>query len=209
MVGKFIENVWYGERDAPKDVQFLNSSVMIGRLNIDISKTNLNGRILDIGGGGEGVIGQFKGRKVVAIDLRASELEEAADGEYLKIIMDAKELKFLDDYFDTVTAFYSLMYVPPEDREKIFKEVYRVLKKGREFVIWDLKIPKNEDKSKIFYGITLSIDIGSKEISTGYAIRWNSEQGYKLYTELGERIGFSVKEYQEDDYTFYIRFIKK
>ena len=120
---------------------------MIGRTNIDISKTELNGRILDIGGGGEGIIGQFKGAQVVAIDLKASELREAADGDYLKIIMDAKDLKFLNDYFDTVTAFFSLMYVPPSDREKIFQEVHRVLKKGGEFIIWDLKIPKKKRQS--------------------------------------------------------------
>ena len=208
LVGKFIDKVWYGEQDSPEDVLFLESAFMVGRLNIDISKTNLNGRILDIGGGGEGVIGQFKGAQVVAIDLRASELEEAANGEYLKVIMDAKELKFLDDYFDTVTAFFSLIYVPPKEREMIFKEIYRVLKKEGEYVIWDLKIPKKKNKSKIYYGITLSVDIGSKKISTGYAIRWNRDQNYDLYIELGEKVGFSVIEHQEDDYTFYIRFIK-
>jgi len=182
---------------------------MVGRLNFDLSKTELNGRILDIGGGGEGVIGQLKGAQVVAIDLRASELEEAAEGKYLKIIMDAKELKFLDKYFDTITAFFSLMYVPASDREKIFQEGYRVLKKGGEFVIWDLKIPENTENSKNFYGITLSINIGFKKISTGYAIRWNKEQNYELYMRMGQKIGFDVKEHQEDEYTFYIRFVKK
>ncbi|TFF89622.1 MAG: methyltransferase domain-containing protein, partial [Promethearchaeota archaeon] len=78
---------------------------MVGRINLDLVKIDLNGRILDIGGGGEGVIGQLKGAQVVAIDLRADELMEAADGDYLKVIMDAKQLKFLDDYFDTITAF--------------------------------------------------------------------------------------------------------
>jgi len=181
---------------------------MVGRIDFDLSKTYLNGRILDIGGGGEGVVGQLKGAQVVAIDLRASELEEAGEGEYLKIIMDAKELKFLDEYFDTVTAFFSLMYVPVSDHEKVFQEIYRVLKKGGEFVIWDLRIPKKSDKTKNFYGITLSIDIGSKEISTGYAIRWDKEQSNDLFVNLGQEIGFTIKEHQEDEHIFYIRFEK-
>ena len=210
ITGKLIDNVWYGEEDSPENIIFLESAMMIGRLELDLSNIALRGRILDIGGGGEGVIGQFKGAKVVAIDLRASELEEAAEGEYLKVIMDAKDLKFLDQYFDTVTAFFSLMYILPSDREKVFQECYRILKTGGEFVIWDLKIPEKTDKkqTKDYYGITLSINIGRKEISTGYVIRWNRAQNYDLYAMLGKKIGFIVNDHQEYEHTFYIRFVK-
>ena len=208
--GKLIENMWYGEEDSPEDVAFLERSVMVGRLNLDLTKINLKGRILDIGGGGEGVIGQLKGAQVVAIDIYARELEEAAEGEYLKVIMDAKDLKFLDEYFDTVTAFFCLMYVPPSDREKIFQEVQRVLKKGGEFIVWDLIIPKKSDKekSKRYYGIMLSINIGEKEIATGYAIRWNKAQNYDNYTSLGKEVGLIVKDHLISEHTFYIKFVK-
>lgn len=37
-------------------------------------------RILDLGGGGEGVIGQLRGQQVVAVDLRQNELDEAPSG---------------------------------------------------------------------------------------------------------------------------------
>jgi exopolyphosphatase/guanosine-5'-triphosphate,3'-diphosphate pyrophosphatase len=66
--------------------------------------------VLDIGGGGEGVIGRLKGRDAVAVDIRKEELEEAVDGP-LKIIMDARDLKFLDESFHTATAFFSMMYI--------------------------------------------------------------------------------------------------
>jgi ubiquinone/menaquinone biosynthesis C-methylase UbiE len=208
--GRLVDNIWYGEEDALKEIKFLGCAEMVGSVHIDLLKTELNGRILDIGGGGEGVIGQLKGAQVVAIDLRSSELKEAIEGDYLKIIMDAKDLKFLDQYFDTITAFFSLMYVLPSDREKIFQECYRVLKTEGEFVIWDLIIPEKTDKwqGKIFYGITLSINIGKKVISTGYAIRWNKEQTYDIYAKLGQKVGFTVKEYQEHEHIFYIRFVK-
>ena len=52
------------------------------------------GLILDIGGGGEGVIGQLKGNQVIAIDPNKRELEEAANGP-LKIVMDAADFSFL------------------------------------------------------------------------------------------------------------------
>jgi len=35
---------------------------------IDLTDVELKGKILDIGGGGEGIIGQLKGEQVVAID---------------------------------------------------------------------------------------------------------------------------------------------
>jgi ubiquinone/menaquinone biosynthesis C-methylase UbiE len=72
----------------------------------------MEGRILDNGGGGEGVIGQLKGEIVVAIDLKKSELEsgiKSGDTKSLKIIMDATNMKFIDNSFKTVTAFFSMM----------------------------------------------------------------------------------------------------
>jgi len=41
--------------------------------------------------------------------------------------MDAKDLQFLDETFETATAFYMFMYVPMENRKEIFEEIYRVL----------------------------------------------------------------------------------
>ncbi len=209
--GKMIDNQWYGEEkvfDEIEEMLFRERAVMICVGEIDISEVALKGRILDIGGGGEGVIGQLKGAQVVAIDLRANELQEAAEGDYLKIIMDAKDLKFLDEYFDTTTAFFSFMYVPSSDRKEIFNEVYRVLKKGGEFVIWDLMIPESKLNAKDFYGINFTIKIGEKKISTGYATRWNRVQSSDIYSNLGESIGFKVIEKYVSDHTFYIRFLK-
>lgn len=46
------------------------------------------GSILDIGGGGEGIIGRLYGRQVTAIDNRREELDEAPEG-FEKVLMDA------------------------------------------------------------------------------------------------------------------------
>ena len=48
----------------------------------------LSGRILDIGGGGEGVIGRVYGPQVTAIDVSVEELAEAPEG-FEKLVMDA------------------------------------------------------------------------------------------------------------------------
>ena len=42
-------------------------------------KKELTGSILDIGGGGEGIIGRLYGSRVTAIDNREEELDEAPD----------------------------------------------------------------------------------------------------------------------------------
>ena len=70
--------------------------------------------ILDIGRSCRGTIGRVKPKQVVAIDISPSELKEAP-ADFLKIVMDATDLKFLDGSFGTVTAFYSLMYMKPDN----------------------------------------------------------------------------------------------
>jgi len=176
--------------------------------HIDLTDVELSGRILDIGGGGEGIIGLLKGENVVAIDRRESELKEAPPGNYLKIIMDAKELKFLDETFDTATAFFTLMYVPLENHQIIFQEIHRVLKKGGEFVVWDFPIPKRGMHEKELYGLMLEVKIRDKNISTGYATKWVKEQDLEYYAKLGASNGFSVVEKYPIDGMFYIRFKK-
>jgi SAM-dependent methyltransferase len=99
------------------------------------------GYVLDIGGGGEGIIGQMKPRQVIAIDLSKRELEEAPAGP-LKIVMDATDLKFLDTTFDTATAFFSLMYMRPDVQQRVFAEAFRVLTRGGRWLIWDAVIPR-------------------------------------------------------------------
>ena len=75
-------------------------------INIDY---DLKGSILDIGGGGEAIIGQMYGDKVTAIDNRQEELDEAPNC-CTKLLMDAEKLSFFDGSFDNVTFFYTLMY---------------------------------------------------------------------------------------------------
>ncbi len=98
-----------------------------------VNHFDAGGFILDIGGGGEGVIGQFKGNQVIAIDPNKRELEEAANGP-LKIVMDAADLKFLDNSFETVTAFFTLLYIKSKNLDKIFNEVIRVLAPDGKFL---------------------------------------------------------------------------
>ena len=167
------------------------------------------GYVLDIGGGGEGIIGILKGEKVVAIDVHRAELEEAAAGP-LKIIMDARELKFLDDTFDTVTAFFALMYLKSApDYECVFGEVLRVLKPGGQFLIWDVVVPKQLDDDKDIYVVPLTVKVREQEVGTGYGQPWPSEEhDVPFYVGLAEKSGFGVVEQRVEGQTFFLKLVR-
>ncbi|MTI68881.1 MAG: class I SAM-dependent methyltransferase [Firmicutes bacterium] len=186
---------------------FLKQSKMLKKQIVDISDIKLKGKTLDLGGGGEGIILQLKNNNTVAIDLSEDELKETPDYG-LKIVMDAKDLKFLDNYFETVTAFFSLMYIPKKDHKKVFKEAYRVLKKNGEFHIWDVKMPQKEE-GKIGFIVPLEVKIKEKTIETGYGVFWKKEQSIKYYEELAKELGFKVETKEEYNETFYIKLIKE
>jgi SAM-dependent methyltransferase len=150
------------------------------------------GYVLDIGGGGEGIIGQMKPKQVIAIDLSRRELEEAPPGP-LKIVMDATDLKFLNGSFDTATAFFSLMYMRPEIQEKTCAEVFRVLAPGGRWLIWDAVIPRAlepDTRGPIF---RFNFHLPGKLVQTGYGCFWPDRQvDLNHYTRLARQAGFEI-----------------
>ena len=176
---------------------------------ITVDDFDAAGYILDIGGGGEGVIGILKGERVIAIDLRKEELEEAADGP-LKIIMDARDLQFLDGTFGTATSFFALMYIKSRpDYEQVFREVHRVLKPGGKFLIWDAMVPQRLDDDKDIFVIPISVRVNDTEIETGYGQPWPKEEhDLGFYLDLAEKSGFQVVEQQEQERIFFLQLRK-
>ncbi len=164
--------------------------------------------ILDIGGGGEGVIGKLKGKRVISIDRQKRELEETND-ESLKILMDATDLKFLDKSFYTVTSFFTLLYIPDEKKlNKIFSEIYRVLKSQGEFLIWDVNfnIPENTSKEQIATYLKVDMPDGTL-VNTGYGTRMHA-QDISDFLELAKQHNFHVIEKESWDKVFFIRLKK-
>jgi SAM-dependent methyltransferase len=156
-------------------------------LPVELSPIETEGLILDIGGGGEGIIGKLNGRQVVAVDTSERELRETQN-EALTVVMDATDLKFLPESFDVCTSFFSLMYIPTDKHSKVFSEAYRVLKNHGRFLVWDVGIPQKRGDYKAFL-VRLKVRLPNEEIDAGYGVGWQTQNiGY--FKELAQKTRF-------------------
>lgn len=175
---------------------------------VELSFEDDGGWILDIGGGGEGLVGQLKGARVVAIDRLRAELEEAP-GEALKCVMDATALQFLDRSFGTVTAFFSIMFIPWGDLGAVFSEASRVLRPGGQMLVWDLQYrpPSEPARPVVVLPLTVVLPDG-RRVETGYGARAR-EQGAEDIVRMGEAHGLRAMERRSEGATFFVRFRKE
>ena len=174
------------------------------RLEVVLTDFPADGLILDIGGGGEGVIGQLKGQQVVAIDLLKQELDEAPGQPLLKIVMDARELKFTDASFSTATVFFTFMYIAPEDHEKVSRELHRVLRPGGKVLVWDPIFPATHDPAKRGIAFPVRVRLPDREINTGYGVPFRDRQGTSHFVELAGKTGFEVMSRRSEDGWFFL-----
>jgi len=166
--------------------------IVHAKLEVVVPDFPAQGLILDIGGGGEGVIAQLKGKQVVAVDLSKRELEEAPGEPLIKIVMDARDLKFLDATFSTATVFFTFMYINPADHARVFQELHRVLTPGGRLLIWDAIFPKKTDPDKLTVLFPLHVKLPKADINTGYGVKLIEEQGLTHFIELAKTAGFEV-----------------
>jgi ubiquinone/menaquinone biosynthesis C-methylase UbiE len=93
-------------------------------------------RLLDLGcGGGRGPLAAFPRADAVGIDFSRVQLDiarERVDADLC--VADMTSLPFVDDSFDAVTAFYSIIHVPIDEHRQVYEEVRRVLRPDGQFV---------------------------------------------------------------------------
>lgn len=161
------------------------------------------GRVIDIGGGGEGVIAQAGGARIVAIDKYESEIHEAREKapDTPWMVADATGLPCQSNCVDHATAFFSCMYMPDDVKEHAFRETRRVLKDGGEFWIWDAHMAP---KGNVF-AIRLRVDIhGGRTINTVYGAA-AKEQSSTSICGLLRQSGFEAEVITDQEHWFFVK----
>lgn len=183
----------------------MKASKQRARQPLAVERT-LSGSILDIGGGGEGIISRVYGQQVTSIDRLQSELDEAPD-LCRKIRMDARELAFLNASFDHVTFFYSLMFIAQSDHERVFLEAVRVLKPGGRLHLWDVAFARAHPEP-LLVPLLVTCGLGSP-LPVTYGIREEgAAQDAAGFVALLSSLGLeSIKDTREGDH-FHLVFQK-
>lgn len=164
----------------------------------------LSGKILDIGGGGEGIIGRLYRKQVTAIDNRQEELDEAPEG-YEKVLMDATDLQYADSSFDHVTSFFTLMFMSAEDQRRTIMEAARVLRNGGEIHIWDCSIASAYPEP---FCIDLEIQLPTEHVFTTYGVGKLDSQDRNSIKQICVDAGLLLVVESIGDDGFYLRFKK-
>ncbi|MFX1607381.1 MAG: class I SAM-dependent methyltransferase [Promethearchaeota archaeon] len=164
---------------------------------IKLERLDYDGLILDIGGGGEGLVSRIEGDRVCALDIRLSEIREAQIHGHSTnwFVADGRNLCFRDEIFDIVTLWFSLGYMSDWNTKRtVLESAYRVLKKRGRLSILASHIP-DSGASLIFWG-TFTFPDGTLS-RTGYGMRGGQNQTLPRVLELVTDVGFNQHQYED------------
>ncbi|MDH4214612.1 MAG: class I SAM-dependent methyltransferase [Candidatus Thorarchaeota archaeon] len=169
-----------------------SSRITIPVQEITLEHIETKGLILDIGGGGEGLVSRIEGTRVCAVDIRMSEIREALiHGPPANwFVGDGQHLSFRDGVFDVVTLWFSLEYMSDWSIKKsVLKEAHRVLVTDGRLSILSSKI--DEDCERLIFWGHFTLPDGSVS-QTGYGVRGGQNQILDRVADLVRSIGFDL-----------------
>lgn len=176
---------------------------------IKLKKLHSEGPILDLGGGGEGLVSRIEGAKVCAVDIRMSEIREAQiHGPPSNwFVGDGQALCFQENVFDVVTLWFSLGYMSDWSiKRSVLEEAYRVLGESGRLSILACRIPESCERL-VFWSYFTFPDGAVSQI--GYGVRGGQEQTLERITELLSDTGFKIQSQEDNNAWFEIHAIKK
>lgn len=163
------------------------------RPKVKVSLKRLEGLVVDIGAGGEGVIAKTCGRETVCVDISKREIGEARSRGAVAnwVLCDACSMPFGNGTFDVATFFFSLMYIKTFKRKHaVMIEAKRVLKSDGLLCLWDANIREKPDLYVVFVEANLPDE---EKIYTGYGMKGKEkEQTLEVINKLALEAGFKV-----------------
>ncbi len=175
---------------------------------ITLKQIQTEGRILDIGGGGEGLVSRIGGTKVCAVDIRMSEIREAQiHGPPANwFVGDGQALCFQENVFEVVTLWFSLGYMSDwAIKQRVLKEAHRVLGENGTLSILASRIPESCERLT-FWGHFTFPDGTISQI--GFGTRGGQEQTLERMTELLLGTGFKIRSHEDSNEWFEIQAVK-
>jgi ubiquinone/menaquinone biosynthesis C-methylase UbiE len=99
------------------------------------------------------------------------------------------------------------MRIPKSIHQKVFEEVFRVLKDKGRFLIWDVRIPENAAGYKAFI-VHLKVKLPNEEVRTGYGVKWQT-QSLEYFKEMAKLTGFKATRESSKNEIFHIEIQKQ
>lgn len=168
-----------------------------------------DGLILDIGGGGEGIVSRIWGERVCAIDIQMNKIREAhiyAVGRANWFLCDAATLCFEDGVFDIASLWFSLGYMRTwGEKRAVIREAYRTLSRDGILSVLGAQIDGQSDKRILRVRFELPDGTMSQ---TGYGFMGNQMQSLGVTEQALREVGFSIADTEEHDCWFRIDSVK-
>jgi ubiquinone/menaquinone biosynthesis C-methylase UbiE len=168
-----------------------------------------NGLVLDVGGGGEGIVSRIEGSRVCAVDVNLNEIREAriygSSPQWLASSGDS--LPFRREVFETATLWFSLDYMARwEMKRAVIDEAFRVLKKKGSLSVMSARIVCREERFVLMLHYALP---DGSVYETGYGVWGNQGQTLEKISDVVEQAGFKLTRKDDNGHWFYIEGIKK
>jgi ubiquinone/menaquinone biosynthesis C-methylase UbiE len=181
------------------------SHIETAEQKISLERLKSGGLVLDIGGGGEGLVSRIEGDRVCALDIRLSEIREAQIYEHSSnwLVADGRNLCFADESFDVVTLWFSLGYMSDWTiKQAVLQEAYRVLKRNGQLSMLATQIP--ETGANLILWATFTLPDGTL-CKTGYGMRGGQDQTLPRVLDLITGVGFV--QHQSEDHGQWFRIL--
>lgn len=172
----------------------------------DLSAFDPKPLLLDIGGAGEYTIMKNTKCKMCIIDKNVDELINNSRVQTYE--MDAQQMTFESERFESVSAFYSFFYMDDIELKNVMKETHRVLKKEGHLYIWDVCFEKKELDESVLVPVKLTNENGSK-IHAFVSSFLQEGRNEMFYKNMLEEQGFAIQEFCRSESGVYIKCMRK